>query len=76
MLLNTKLHGLHEDAQQILRTKDMEVKRAARRDKRSFVEELAEEAEKAAALGDMSVVYKTVTHFWKQKLIRTCTERG
>ena len=38
--------------------KDKEVKRSARRDKRVFVEELANEAETAAAIGDLNTVYK------------------
>ena len=35
-----------------------EVKRSARRDKRVFVEKLANEAETAAAKGDLNTVYK------------------
>jgi len=36
----------------------MEIKRRARKDKRNYLEERAEEAEKAAARGDLNTVYK------------------
>ena len=38
------------------------MKRSARSDKRSYIEELAVKAEKAAARGEMSVVYKITKH--------------
>ena len=40
--------------------KDKEVKRNAHRDKRVFVEELANEAETAAAEGDLNTVYNII----------------
>ena len=39
--------------QQEYREKDVEVKRALRRDKRKWMDNIAEEAEKCAALGQM-----------------------
>ena len=39
-------------------TKDKEVKRSAGRDRRTFVDNLAHEAEQAASHGVMSTVYK------------------
>ena len=43
--------------QQQYREKDVEVKRALRRDKRKWMDNIAEEAEKCAALGQMKGVY-------------------
>ncbi|KAK2174089.1 hypothetical protein NP493_829g00009 [Ridgeia piscesae] len=44
--------------QEAYKGKDMEVKKSARSDKRSFVEGLATEAECAAARGELSTVHK------------------
>ena len=57
-LLNAKSHSLTQRAKEEYKIKDKEVKRIARRDKRVFVEELANEAETAAAIGDLNTVYK------------------
>ena len=39
-------------------SKDKNIKRSARSDKRSYIEELVDKAEQAATKGEMSVVYK------------------
>ncbi len=57
-LLNTKSPRLKEQVQTAYKNKDKEVKRSARNDKRAFIDELAGEAEQAAARGDLSAVYK------------------
>ena len=61
-LLNTKSPRLQQQIQKAYRSKDKEVKRSARSDKRSYIEELADKAEQAAARGEMSVVYKITKH--------------
>jgi hypothetical protein len=58
-LMNIKSPRLLERAKEDYRNKDKEVKKSARRDKRAFIEEVAEEAEQAARRGDMGTVYKT-----------------
>ncbi|XP_013401097.1 uncharacterized protein LOC106166982 [Lingula anatina] len=57
-LLNTKSPRLVEQDRAAYKSKDKEVKKSARSDKRVFVEKLASEAEQAAAQGDMGTVYK------------------
>ena len=57
-LLNAKSPRLTRRAKEECKIKDKEVKRSARRDKRVFVEESANEAETAAAKGDLNTVYK------------------
>ncbi|KAL1267682.1 hypothetical protein QQF64_033045 [Cirrhinus molitorella] len=57
-LLNLKSQRLIEKATLSYKNKDREVKRSARRDKRVFAENLAREAEKAAAFGNLGAVYK------------------
>ena len=57
-LLNTKSLRLQEQVKKAYTSKDKEVKRSARKDKRSFVEGLALEAEQAAARGELGTVYK------------------
>ena len=57
-LLNAKPPRLTQRAKEEYKIKDKEVKRNARRDKRVFVEKLANEAETAAAKGDLNTVYK------------------
>jgi len=57
-LLNTKSSRLQKQVEADYRTKDREVKKSARRDKRAYVEKMADEAEQAAARGEMSTVYK------------------
>lgn len=56
--LNTKSSRVKEPMQKDYGGKDKEVKRSARKNKRSFVEERAEEAEKAAIRDGFSTVYK------------------
>ncbi|KAI8514548.1 hypothetical protein Bbelb_071390 [Branchiostoma belcheri] len=53
-MLNTK----SQRAKDTYRTKDKQVKRSARRDKRAYIEELASEAERAATRGELSTVYR------------------
>ena len=57
-LFNTKSTRLQEQVHKAYKSKDKKVKRSARSDKRSYIEELADKAEQAAARGEMSVVYK------------------
>ena len=57
-ILSTKSLRLREQAQEAYKIKDKEVKKSARNDKRAFAEELAGEAERAAARGEISTVYK------------------
>ena len=57
-LLNAKSPRLVERAQKEYDDKNKEVKKSARRDKRAFMEEIAEEAEQAAYRGDLGTVYK------------------
>ena len=47
-----------EAVRKAYQSKDKEVKRSARSDKRSYIEELADESEQAAGRGEMSIVYK------------------
>lgn len=57
-MLSAKSPRLKERAKVAYRNKDKEVKRSARKDKRTFVDELAGQAEQAAHRGEMSTVYK------------------
>lgn len=57
MLLSANSPRLTERAKKEYKVKDLEVKRSTRRDKRAFVENLASEAEMAAAKGQLSIVY-------------------
>lgn len=60
-LLKTKSPRLQEQVQKkAYNHKDKEVKRSTRTDRRSYIEELADEAGQAAARGEMSVVYKII----------------
>lgn len=56
-MLSTKSLRLQEQIQQAYKSKN-KVKRSARKDKRSFIEEMANEAERATARGEMGIVYK------------------
>ena len=58
-LLDSKSPRLKERMATLYRGKDREVKTSARRDKRRYVEKLAEEAERAAEMKDMKTVYMT-----------------
>ncbi|CAG2242261.1 unnamed protein product [Mytilus edulis] len=57
-VLSTRSSRLKEQTQKEYAEKDKEVKKRARKDKKNHLEERAEEAEKAAARGDLSTVYK------------------
>ena len=58
-LLSTRSERIRERLANEYREKDREVKNSARRDKRMYVERLAEEAETAARNQDMKTVYQT-----------------
>ncbi|CAG2230400.1 unnamed protein product [Mytilus edulis] len=57
-VLSTRSSRLKEQTQKDYAEKDKEVKKRARKDKTNHLEERAEEAEKTAARGDLSTVYK------------------
>ena len=57
-IINTKSIRLQEQLKTAYTAKDKEVKRSAGRDRRTFVDNLAHEAEQAASHGVMSTVYK------------------
>ena len=57
-LLNTKSSRLQEQVHKAYMSKDKKIKRSARSDKRSYIEEVVDKAEQAATKGEMSVVYK------------------
>lgn len=65
-MLSTKSPRLKLQAKQAYKAKDREVKKSAKRDKRSFVEGLAKEAETAAARGDLSTVFKQQAVMWQK----------
>ncbi|XP_071136923.1 uncharacterized protein [Mytilus edulis] len=52
------LPRLQYQLQVTYRAKDKEVKRSARKDKRQYLKDLANEAEKSAILGELRTVYK------------------
>ncbi len=56
--LSTKSLGVQQQVQKAYKMKDKEVKKSAQNDKRAFGGELAGEAERTAARGEMSAVYK------------------
>ena len=58
-LLDSKSPRLKERTAAQYREKDKEVKTSARRDKRQYIEQLAEKAERAAEQKDMKTVYMT-----------------
>ena len=57
-LLSAKSPRLKEQAARLYKEKDKAVKGGARKDKRSYIEDLAREAEQAAARGQMGTVYR------------------
>lgn len=61
-LLNTKSTRLQNQVQADCRAKDKEVKKSARQVKRAFIDKMADEAEQAAARGELSMVYKITKH--------------
>ena len=56
-MLCTKSPRLLERIQEAYREKDRQVKKSAKRDKKAFVEDMADRAEQAAARGEMSHIY-------------------
>ena len=56
-MLCTKSPRLLERIQEAYKEKDRQVKKSAKRDKRAFVEDMADKAEQAAARGEMSTIY-------------------
>ncbi|XP_076101178.1 uncharacterized protein LOC143070963 [Mytilus galloprovincialis] len=65
-VLSTRSSRLKEQTQKKYIEKDKEVKKRARKDKMNHLEERAEEAEKAAARGDLSTVYKITKELCEQ----------
>ena len=57
-MLNTKSARLEKQLKDSYKAKDKEVKKSARRDKRTHLEEKASQAEQAADRGDLNMVYK------------------
>jgi hypothetical protein len=57
-MLNTKSARLLEQLESAYKTKDKEVKKSARHHKSGYIDEMAQEAEQAAARGELSTVYK------------------
>ena len=57
-ILNTKSKRIQELLQKEYSSKDKEIKRSARQDKRAYADKLAEEAETAAQKGELSIVYR------------------
>lgn len=55
-LLSTKTSRLQEQVQKAYTAKDKDVKSSARRDKQSFVDEMACEAEQATARGEFGTI--------------------
>jgi len=60
--LSTKSPRLQQEAQEVYKNKDKEVKKSAKSDKRSFIKGLAEEAEHAARQGQLGTAYKITKH--------------
>ena len=57
-ILNTKSMRIQERLQKEYSSKDKEIKRSARQDKRAYVDKLAEKAETAAQKSELSTVYR------------------
>ena len=67
-MLNTRSPRLRAQAQTEYKIKDCKVKRTARKDKREFVDQLAKDAEDAAARGELSTVYKITKKLCGKKI--------
>ena len=67
-MLNTRSPRLRAQAQTEYKIKDCKVKRSARKDKREFVDQLAKDAEDAAARGELSTVYKITKKLCGKKI--------
>jgi hypothetical protein len=74
-LLHAKSERIRSQVQKEYSAKDREVKRNARKDKRAFVEQLAEEADKAAKRGDLSATHKITNRLCGARA-RTTVVRG
>jgi hypothetical protein len=61
-MINIKSIRLQEQVKTAYTAKDKEVKRSARRDRRTFVDNLAHEAEQAASHGEMSILQSNKQH--------------
>ena len=57
-ILNTKSKRIQERLQKEYSSKDKEIKRSARQDKRAYIDKLPEKAETAAQKGELSTVYR------------------
>ena len=57
-IINTKSKRIQERLQKEYSSKDKEIKRSARQDKRAYVDKLAEKAETAAQKSELSTVYR------------------
>ena len=57
-ILNTKSKRIQERLQKECSSKDKEMKRSARQDKRAYVDKLAEKAKTASQKGELSTVYR------------------
>ena len=57
-ILNTKSKRIQERLQKEYSSKDKEIKRSTRQDKRGYVDKLADKAETAAQKGELSTVYR------------------
>ena len=72
-ILNTKSKGIQDHLQKEYSSKDKEIKRSARQDKRAYVDKLAEKAETAAQKGELSTVYR-ITKQLCRHIIEQSTE--
>ncbi|XP_048743004.2 uncharacterized protein LOC125656441 [Ostrea edulis] len=70
-ILHTKSARLQDQLQMNYKTKDREVKRSARKVKRKYTDDLAEEAERAATHGELSTVYKITKQLCGNKTSKT-----
>jgi len=61
-MLSTRSPRLQQKAQEVYKNKGKEVKKGAKSDKRSFIEGLAEEAERAARQVQLGTLYKITKH--------------
>ena len=60
-ILNKKSKRIQERLHKVYSSKDKEIKRSARHDKRAYVDKLAEKAETAAQKGELNTVYRITT---------------
>jgi hypothetical protein len=62
-MIQTKSERLRKNIELEYAEKNKEVKRKARRDKRTFTDQLAKAAEEAGARGDLSTLHKKQTDY-------------